>query len=249
LARKRWNTLFRIEADRVAGERDNTEQNDLLHRTLRRGTSLSVEQLAEMLSSSVFFGGVFSTASAIAFTLRYLGENIEILTGILDEVRERGPLSEGFSLASLNSCEKLDHAIRETMRLSPPVPLFVRNVSNDRSANLGGQTLPANQFILITNWLLHRDAKHWTDSDKFQPARWANGGLERDPYGSDYFFPFGRGPRSCVGQTFALYLTKLTLAVMLSGVKLEFDLSQKQENDYFFAVRHPKQLKARFVPI
>jgi cytochrome P450 len=249
LARERWNAVFRTEADRVAGEREHAEGNDLLHRTLRRGTPLSVEQLAEMLSSSFYFGGVFSTAATIAYTLRFLGQNTEYLTAILQELREREPLGEGFDLAALESCKQLDYAIRESLRLSPPVPLFARNVSKDGPANLGGHILPANLFIVITNWLLHHDPKHWTDPEKFQPARWANGGVERDPYGSDYFFPFGRGPRSCVGQSFALFLTKLTLAVMLSSVKLDFDPARKSENDYFFAVRHPKNLKARFIPV
>ena len=81
----------------------------------------------------------------------------------------------------------------------------------------------------------------------------ANGGIERDPYGSDYFFPFGRGSPDVRGpRIFAQsLLAKLSPvpAVMLTRVKVDMDLTRKSETEFFFAVRNPKHLKTRFVPI
>lgn len=247
LARERWNKAFRAAAS-AASANPQREAQDLLHRTLRKGTPLSLEQLAEMLSSSVYFGGVFSTSAAIAYTLLFLCENTEHLAAVRAEIRERSPGSEDFTIAALNSCAQLDHDLRESLRLSPPVPLLARNVLKERSAVLGKHTLPANTFIVITNWLLHRDSAHWSDPEQYRPERWANGGSDRDPYGSGYFFPFGRGPRACVGQEFALVIAKATLAVLLDMANVEIDRSRPPENDFFFAVRHPRQLKVRFTP-
>jgi cytochrome P450 len=133
------------------------------------------------------------------------------------------------------------------MRLQAPVPLFFRNASKNRPVILGGKKLPANTQIFITNWLLHRDPKHWTDPERYVPDRWLNGGVTRDPLGSGFFFPFGRGPRTCVGQEFAMFYMKLALAVMLTRRKLVLDQQQAYQTEYFFAVQHPKNLKARFL--
>lgn len=246
--RARWAETFR---GRVAAARSRPTPGggqSLLELALQAGPEMPDDELAHALSAPVYFGGVFSTAAGIAHTLRFLTADAIAMNAVLEELRHHNPLATTFDAAGLAACERLDHAVRESLRLSPPVTLFFRNVLRERSAVLGGRTLPPNTLIFITNWLLHRDPSRWMEPDRYSPDRWAAGGVERDPLGSGYFFPFGRGPRACVGQSFALFLIKMTLAVILTRVRASLDLSNGDACDFFFAVQHPRRLAARFEP-
>ena len=139
--------------------------------------------------------------------------------------------------------------LREALRYYSPAPLYFRNTAKDRSVALASRTLPANTLLFISNWFLHRDPAHWTDADRFHPARWEGGGAERDPYGSGWFFPFGRGPRTCVGQPFALFAMKLTLAVLVGETRLDLELALPYRQDFFFGVMTPGGLRVRFLPL
>ena len=201
----------------------------------KRSGPWELPALAQALSAGVFFGGVFSVAAGVAHTLRFLKREPQPLSDLLGELPER-----------LEASEKLEHALRESLRLSPPVALWFRNVHADRPATLGGHTLPADTMIFITNWLLHRDPGHWEAPEEYRPSRWADGGTERDPAGCGFYFPCGRGPRACVGQKIAFALMKIVLLEVLTRVDVHLDLSHGLESEFFFAVQHPKQLKARF---
>ena len=147
------------------------DATDLLRETLRRGTPLNDRQLAWGLAAPVHFGGVFSLASALATTLYLLNQNPNAAQAVDGEVSERVIGREPFDHAALESCEQVDFALREALRVSGPVPMYFRNVSRENSVQLGGHTLPPNTLLFITNWLLHRDPEHWPDADRFLPAR------------------------------------------------------------------------------
>jgi cytochrome P450 len=249
LDRKRWTETFRDLVTTARNNPNDGHPNTLLRLTLQAGPQMTDDELAHALSAPVYFGGVFSAASGIAHTLRFLAGDAPALAAVLKELEGRGPLTTGFTAAALAGCDQLDHAVCESMRLSPPVALWFRSVRKDQPAVLGGRKLPPDTPVFITNWLLHRDPGHWAHADRFRPDRWADGGADRDPYGSGYFFPFGRGPRACVGQEVALYVMKLVLAVLLSRVKVQLDLTHEAKSDFYFAVQHPKKQKARFEPV
>jgi cytochrome P450 len=227
-ARDRWYSAF---AERV---KKPAPPGSLLD-VARRANAWDDETLVQALAPGVFYGGMFSVAAGIAHTLDFLHRD----PGYLAETLKELP-------AAADASEKLDHALRESLRLSPPVALWFRSVDKNKPATLGGHTLPADTMIFITNWLLHRDPAHWADAESWKPQRWAGGGVDRDPPGSGFFFPFGRGPRTCVGQSFAFVLMKVVLAEVLLRSKVQLDLSREQKSDFFFAVQHPKGLKARF---
>ena len=93
-------------------------------------------------------------------------------------------------------------------------------------------------------WLNHRDPKHWDRAEEWVPDRWAGGGIERDPMGSGYFWPFGRGARSCAGAEFAMFYMRLALAVILSKTEVRIDPTVPYKSQYFFAVQYPEKVKA-----
>lgn len=241
-ARERWLAHWqgRIDAARTAEDGDRT---DLIAAVLRAGTTLPDAALAAELGN-VFFGGAFSVPSAATTALYFLTANPDKRAALRAALDQLGPDPDA---AALEGCEYLDGVVREGLRLRTSVPLWERRVQRDRPAQLGGRELPANARIFIVNWRLHWDPERWPEPDQFQPERWANGVADANPYGSDYFFPLGRGPRICLGIDFAIYYLKLLTAVWTA----EFDVAcgEGQPYDhgqrYFFGVRMPWGLKVR----
>lgn len=246
VTRNRWYDEFKQLVD-TAQKNKSSDAKNLLQEVVRRGTKLSDTQLAMSLSAPVYFGGVFSMASAIVTTLYLLSQNADAAERVRAEIDQHVGTDKRFDAAALDECIELDYALREAMRLWTPVPVYFRNVSQNQSVKLGGHELPPDTLLFISNWLLHRDPKHYEAPLEFNPQRWANGGVERDPLGSSHFFPFGRGPRTCVGQEFAMFYMRLALATILSRADVKIDKSQKYEQGYFFAVMFPEKMLGRFV--
>ncbi|KAE8712252.1 11-oxo-beta-amyrin 30-oxidase [Hibiscus syriacus] len=104
--------------------------------------------------------------------------------------------------------------INETLRLYGPSTLLVRQVA--REVQLGKLVLPANMDLLVPNMALHHDPHLWGDDvHLFKPERFAEGIGRATKYNAAAFFPFGLGPRSCVGMTFAITETKIALTMIL----------------------------------
>jgi cytochrome P450 len=101
---------------------------------------------------------------------------------------------------------------------------------------------------MISNQHLHRDPAHWPNPDIFDPSRWLDGGVARDPLGSGHFFPFGRGPRACVAGGFAMVYLQTALATIAARTKVHVDSTEPFEEGFFFGVVLPKGVTGRFVP-
>jgi cytochrome P450 len=245
-ARRKWRGLFSSLMEK-AKEPDQPPRSDLLSVLLRRGWPSS-DSFRDALTS-IFFRGVFSTFSAVTTSLYLLAHNPVVEQRLRAELGVLVGRDPDYNLETLESCAYLDCVLRETLRLYPPMPLIYRNSAKDRSVVLGGQTLPPNTLLFISNWFLQHDPAHWNDPDRFDPGRWENGGAEQNPFGSGWYFPFGRGPRTCGGQPFAMLAMKLTLAEILIDSRLELDRSLPYRQDYFFGVTTPKGLKGSFRPV
>ncbi|MFQ6658560.1 hypothetical protein Gotur_027772, partial [Gossypium turneri] len=103
--------------------------------------------------------------------------------------------------------------INETLRLYGPTNVLQR--TGTREIQLGKLILPANIDILPLNIGLHRDTHFWgNDVHHFKPERFAEGIAKATNYTAAAFFPFGLGPRSCVGMTFAMIETKIALSMI-----------------------------------
>lgn len=246
-ARRSWFELF----DRaIAGARKDPAdlaRPDLLHTCLRLGFDVSTPAFRAAMAN-IFYGGVFSVTSVLATSLYLLARDPASEGRLRAEVRGLSTREGGLDRAALEGCAYLDAVLREAMRFYPPVPLYFRNVTPDRAIELAGRTIPPDTLLFVTNWFLHRESPHWQAPERFDPGRWLDGGSARDPLGSDYFFPFGRGPRTCLGMAFAVFFLKLTLATIVAESRVEIDPSLDYVQDFFFGVMMPKGLNCRFRP-
>lgn len=241
-AQRQWYRSFeRLVAEVRA--KPNPTAPDLLNVTLSYGTPLSDRDLAEALATN-FFGGVFSCGSTVNTALQLLSQNAVEGKKVASAVRTE--LSADFERPALDACLTLEFAIREAMRYYPAVPIYFRNSSPDREVALGACSLPKDTMVIISNWYLHKMSPHWKDPERFDPSRWVGGFAAANPYGSGYFFPFGRGPRACIGAAFGQMVNRLALATIYRESEPELDPGWVYNQSFFFGVMMPKGLTGRF---
>jgi cytochrome P450 len=96
-----------------------------------------------------------------------------------------------------------------------------------RGCEVGGYRMPAGTTALLSQWVVHRDARYHHDPERFDPERWTaeyEKGLPRFAY-----FPFGGGPRQCIGASFAMTEARLILATVAQRFRMELVPGQKVE--------------------
>jgi cytochrome P450 len=216
--------------------------NDLLHVHLRQGTDVPDKQIA-MFLGNVHAGGVFSAGTALVNTLYLLNRHPDVATKLRTQ-----PLEAASKGSVLEQCPFLDHVLRESMRYLPPVPMFFRNVQKTKPTQLGKYTLPPNTMVNVVIQGIHRSPRYWNEPDRFDPSRWENGPVDASCLDSDYYFPFGRGPRICVGATLAMFCMKVVLASILSRVQVRIDSRVPYRQFFHCGVAEPKGIIGSFVP-
>jgi len=231
-------------ADRVAAARraPNPAGVDLMSRTLREVPGIVDRVLADILAHS-FFGGLFSASTTLAGALHQLHKEPAAEERLAAEAAALAQAG-GLSLERLRGARWIEAVTYEALRILPAVRVFARSTLGE--TQLSGVTLPAGATVLISNQHLHRDPAHWRNPDTFDPARWLDGGIDRDPLGSGHFFPFGRGPRACVAASFGMVFLQTALATIGARAKVVLDSAAPFEEGFFFGVVLPKGLTSRF---
>ncbi len=219
--------------------------NDMLHVYLRQKPDVTDEQLATFLGN-IHAGGVFSTGTALVNTLYLLNKNPQVLDELTSQVRALVRERPDFDAAALAGCPLVDQVLLESLRFYAPVPLFFRNVRKDKPARLADRELPPDTVLAVVVRGVQRSAKYWKDPDRFDPSRWAPGAAAS--LESDTFFPFGRGPRTCVGAGMAMFCLRVMLATLLSRSRVVIDPNTPYEQFFHCGVGEPKGIMGKFVP-
>ncbi|XWS69605.1 hypothetical protein CRYUN_Cryun04dG0192900 [Craigia yunnanensis] len=173
---------------------------------------ISIEDLIDECKT-FYFAGQETTNSLLAWTVLLLAIHTDWQEKARREVIEvfgnQNPHPEG--IAKLKTITMI---INETLRLYPPVNGIGRKVG--REVHLGKLILPSYIELLIPKMALHHDPELWGDDvHHFKPERFANGIAKATKNNAAAFIPFGLGPRSCVGMSFAITETKTALSMIL----------------------------------
>jgi cytochrome P450 len=107
-------------------------------------------------------------------------------------------------------------ALTEALRLYPPGYVIGRETV--RCCEIGGYSIPTGATLFMSQWVMHRDPRFYEQPNAFIPERWEKGQCERLPRFA--FFPFGGGPRICIGSRFAMMEATLVLATVLRRFRL-----------------------------
>ncbi len=199
--------------------------------------------------ANVFYGGVYSVTSVILTIIWLLSqkENKNHEEKLRLEAKKLFSNNPNFTWEDIDKLPFLDKVIREAMRIYPPVPFYLRNSIHDKYVNLGGHKIPPNTPVLISNYSMHHSENHWESPLQFNPERWTKQVTQDNPYGSDYFFPFGRGPRACLGMPYALMYIKLMIASFYNIAKFEPAINASYTQDFFFGVMIPKGIRGKII--
>ncbi|XP_060077843.1 cytochrome P450 4F2-like isoform X3 [Ylistrum balloti] len=159
------------------------------------------------------FEGHDTTASAISWTLYSLAEHHDIQKRAQQEIDEvlQGRDSDDITWDDCSNLPYLTMCLREAMRIHVPVPLLLRETTED--LEMCGHVIPTGTLITLSLYRLHHNVEIWENSLEFDPERFTVENMEkRDPFA---FVPFSAGPRNCIGQSFAMHEMKTILARIL----------------------------------
>lgn len=174
---------------------------------------MSDQQLRDEVMT-LFLAGHETTANALAWTWFLLAEHPEVdlrLAAELDRVLGGRPPT----LDDLPALPYTRMVFSEAMRLYPPAWLLGRRAARDCS--IGGYGIPRGAVVLVSQWVVHHDPRWYPDPFRFDPDRWAADVPARPKYA---YFPFGGGPRRCVGEAFAWAEGLLVLATLAQGWRM-----------------------------
>jgi len=206
-----------IEQRRRSGEMSRDLLTELLQAHDDEGIGMTDRQLHDEIMT-LFLAGHETTANALSWTWLLLGENPDAEEKLIEELRRvlrgRNPTP-----ADLPRLAYTDMVLRESMRLYPPVWVIGRRAL--APFRLGGYELPADTNILISQIVMHRDARYFPNPEKFDPLRWSANGAGSASLPRFAYFPFGGGPRVCIGAGFAMMEAALLLATIAQQFRVQ----------------------------
>lgn len=190
------------------------DPGDLLSMLMRAvdeetGESMSDEQLRDEIMT-IFLAGHETTANALSWTLYLLSLHPRVARAVADELVQvlggRTPTVDDLPALTLT-----ERVVQESLRLFPPAWSIGRYFAADDVVD--GWRLRGPGVLLISPYLSHRDPAHWPNPEGFDPDRFLPETVRARPRYA--YFPFGGGPRICIGNAFAMIEAKLVLATIL----------------------------------
>ncbi|UPV75520.1 cytochrome P450 [Halorussus limi] len=194
--------------------RADTDREDLLAMLLDADAEMGDDQIRdEMLT--FLFAGHETSALTLTYVWDLLSRNPEAEARLREEVD--AVVDERPTVEDVFEFEYAEAVVREAMRLYPPAHEIRREPAEE--VTFGDYAVPEGSMLVLPTWVLHRDDRFWDDPEAFRPSRWLDGeSRDRPEYA---FFPFGGGPRRCIGQQFAMTEAQLVLATMADEWTIE----------------------------
>jgi cytochrome P450 len=176
---------------------------------------------------TIFLAGHETTANALTWTLYLLSCNPKIESKILDEIytilKEKEDDEGNRKIITVDDLTRLKYTekvLMESMRLYPPSWAIGRQTIQDYSLN-EKYSIPSGSVIIMSQYLMHHDVRYFSDPEKFIPERWS---LEfKTSMPRFCYFPFGGGPRSCIGEPLAWIEGIIVLANVVNNWKITLE--------------------------
>ncbi|MFO0554624.1 MAG: cytochrome P450 [Polyangiaceae bacterium] len=249
--------IFQIIAARRAGEPRDDLLGTLLAAQDDDGSVMTDRQLRDE-AVTLFLAGHETTALTLAHTLYLLSTHPDVERKLHAEIASvlgaRSPTA-----ADVRALPYTESVLKESMRLFPPAWTTGREATED--VEIGGCFVPRGAQLLMSQWVVHRDPRWFPNPEGFDPERWSPERAKDIPRYA--YFPFGGGPRVCIGNHFAMMEATLLLALIVRDWRLELLPGQKLELKPSVTLRqkgaglkvrlveraaHPREVGRRFEP-
>lgn len=179
------------------------------------GESMSDRQVRDEVMT-IFLAGHETTANALSWIWVLLAKHPEVERKVVEELKKvlggRTPRFE-----DLTSLLYLTQVIEEAMRLYPPAWAISRRALSDDE--IGGFHIPARSMLILSPYVTQRNPLYWDHPAAFDPGRFSSENASVRPKFS--YFPFGGGPRICIGNGFAMMEIQLILATVIQKYRME----------------------------
>lgn len=220
--RRAQRELYAVADELIAARQQvsDRKQNDLLAQLLTArdpdtGEHLSANEIRDQVLIFLL-AGHDTTATTLTCALHELGAHPEYQDVIAREATDA--LADGEpTLDTVDSLPVTQQVIKETLRLYPPAYLLGRLTPNGDEVT--GWRFPPETTVLLAPWATHRHPRFWDDPYRFDPARFApEASAGRHRYA---WFPFGAGPRACIGLQFALTEAAIALGTLVAAYHVQ----------------------------
>jgi sterol 14-demethylase len=202
---------------RRSGARGEDFLQTLMESQYADGTPLTEHEVTGMLLSAMFAGHHTSSVTS-SWTLIELLKHPDYLARVLAELERVYGADRPVDYASLREIPLTEYAVKEALRLHPPLFMLVRVAKKD--FRYKSYVFPKGTWLVVSPTVAHRMKSVFADPDRFDPERFAPG---REEDKRDFaYIPFGGGHHRCLGSAFALLQIKAILALLLR--RYEFSL-------------------------
>ena len=219
-SRKAYQATQRLKAiaANIVAERQQSPKDDLLSGLLQAqgedGSALSSQELEDEVMT-LLLAGHETTATTLTWTLLLLAQHPVVWDKLAEEVQsvlsDRPP-----TYADLPRLRYTEQVLKESMRLYPPAWALGREVI--QNCQVGDYVLKRGALVYVSQWAMHRDPRFFDAPEQFCPERWQDNLEQRLPRG--VYFPFGAGPRVCIGKAFSVMESVLILAMVAQRFRL-----------------------------
>ena len=173
---------------------------------------------------SILLGGVDTSANTLSFAWFLAATNEKLQ----EKLREEAQLAFKKCSPNIEMLSNLPYTsmfINEVVRLYPPVPIFGRTALEEDSWE--GYKIPKGTLIITSPYVIHRNSKFWNEPNLFNPERHTKDKMNGMP--SFSYFPYGGGPRTCIGMSYAQMQLPLTIASLVKDFEFIKDNDRKLE--------------------
>jgi cytochrome P450 len=236
--------IDRIIAERRAAGED---RGDFLSMLLNAqdaddGSRMTARQVRDE-AMTMFLAGHETTAVALTWTWYLLAQHPEADARLVAELHEvlggRPP-----AVADLPRLKYAGMIVTETMRLYPPAYGLGRQA--ERATEVAGQAIAAGDVLIAPTWVVHRDRRWFEGPEVFRPERWSGDLAQRLPRFA--YFPFGGGPRQCIGNSFAQMEATLVLAAIAQRFRLSLVPGQRVTPTPYITLRPEPGIRMLLAP-
>ncbi len=215
--------LDRAVHARIRERRADPGGTDVLAALLRSGDADPRQQRDDLVT--LFFGAYDTTSNALAWALYLVATHPDVSARLAAEVADPADDAAEGGYA--------EAVVLEALRLYPSAWAESREAL--RECVIGGHRIGRGDSVVVSQWVTHRDPRWFDDPLLFRPERWTGGLADRLPRGA--YFPFGLGPRRCVGASFAMLESVMVLRAVARGWHLRPAIAAPPVPEAIFTLR------------